>query len=300
LALHQEPSDVKNDFQVDRSKGREKTRPILEQKCPTPYIRKYQQGITYEVPKVSIYIPAYNVEEYLKDAVDSALAQTYTDLEVVICNDGSTDGTIGVLEENYTNNHRVRWITQSNQGIASATNAAIKACKGMYIGQLDADDMLHPQAVETFVSHLDSNNDGVAYGFYTKMDHQGKMIQVNHSVPFLREKLLVGMICSHFRMFRKREWLRTAGCDLSLKNAVDYDLMLKFSEICSIRYIPQLSYYYRIHGANTSFSERLLQERNHVLVINKALSRMRLSSKWLAVSGPPDNRRHVRFINQDQ
>ncbi len=300
LALHQEPSDVKSDFQVDRSEGRKETQPMLEQKYPIPEVRKYKAGMIYEVPKVSIYIPAYNVEEYIQEAVDSVLSQTYTDVEVVICNDGSTDGTLSVIEKSFANDPRVRWISQSNQGIAAATNAAISACKGMYIGQLDGDDVLHPQAVEAFVSHLDSKNDGAVYGFHALTDRNGKVMRVIHSVPFSREELLVKMICTSFRMFRKRDWSRIAGCDLSLENAVDYDLMQKLSEVCSISYIPQLTYYYRIHGENTSFSKRNLQEINHIQVINKALKRMRLSSKWLAVAGPSDDRRRVNFINKEQ
>lgn len=300
LALHQEPSNVKKDFQVDRAEGRKETLPILEQKYPIPEVRKYKVGMIYEVPKVSIYIPAYNVEEYIQEAVDSALGQTYTDLEVVICNDGSTDTTLSVIEKLYANNPRVRWMSQSNQGIAAATNSAISACKGMYIGQLDGDDVLHPKAVDTFVSHLDNKNDGAVYSFHALTDRSGKVMRVIHSVPFTREELLVKMICTSFRMFRKRDWSRTTGCDLSLKNAVDYDLMQKLSEVCSISYVPQLSYYYRIHGENTSFKERNLQEINHIKVINKALERMHLSSKWLAVSGPSDDRRRVELIKKEQ
>jgi glycosyltransferase involved in cell wall biosynthesis len=62
-----------------------------------------------QVPKVSIYIPAYNAEKYIQAAIESALKQTYTDFEIVIVNDGSTDNTLKIIEENYADNPRVRW-----------------------------------------------------------------------------------------------------------------------------------------------------------------------------------------------
>lgn len=86
--------------------------------------------------------------------VDSALNQTITDLEVCICNDGSTDNTLKILEEHYGDHPRVRFITQENKGIGAASNAAVKLCRGFYIGQLDSDDYLEPDAVEVCLNEF--------------------------------------------------------------------------------------------------------------------------------------------------
>ncbi len=295
IGLHQEPSPEQGDHQADRFAGSQRTQPILEQKYPLFPGRLQDSNAVYAVPKVSIYIPVYNTEVFIKEAVDSALNQTYTDLEVVICNDGSTDGTLSVLEQNYSDNPRVRWISQPNRGIAAATNKAVGACRGMYIGQLDADDILEITAVASMVKLLDKKNIGMAYGHECRIDRHGKVMSINPSVGFSRELLMVSMICTHFRMFRKRDWSRISGCDESLENAVDYDLALKFSEICSIGYLPELTYRYRFHGSNTSLVNRNAQERNHVIAINKALARMDLSNAWRAVEGPETDRRRVRF-----
>jgi len=296
LGLHQEPAPAGGNYQVDRSAGKIESQPIFERKCPIPSVRKYQPGLVYQVPKVSIYIPAHNVSKYIEAAVDSALGQSYTDLEVVVCNDGSTDSTLSILENSYRNDPRVRWITQSNQGIAAATNAAIRACRGMYVGQLDGDDELHQKAVATMVDYLDNHNDGLVYSCVSRVDRDGNVMRFNECVPFSRERLLVSNICTPFRMFRKRDWMRISGCDSSLENAVDYDLMQKLSEICSIGHVPEVLYKYRIHGQNTSLFNRDKQEVNHIVVVNKALKRMGLSDTWLAVSGPEENKRNLRFI----
>ncbi len=233
LCFHQEPSAKNGVFQVDRENGRKRSAPVLEQKCPIPSIRTSLLSNSYQVPKVSIYIPAYNVGSYIKEAVNSALNQTVTDLEVVICDDGSIDDTLQVLEDNFSDNSRVRWISQVHQGIAAASNCAVHNCRGMYVGQLDGDDMLEPTAVEVMADFLDNNNVGAVYSRFSWVDRAGRLMRELASVEFSRQQLLMGMICTSFRMFRKRDWLRTDGFDESMDNAVDYDMMLKFSEICT-------------------------------------------------------------------
>lgn len=297
ISFHQEPSIEKGDYQVDREAGLKRSKPILQQKCPLPSIRNDLLDGPYHVPKVSIYIPAYNVGRYIKESVDSVLSQTFTDLEVVICDDGSTDNTLQVLETHFIDNPQVHWISQIHQGIAAASNSAIGNCRGMYIGQLDGDDMLEPQAVEVMADFLNNNDVGVVYSRYSLVDRTGELMRPIASVEFSRERLLTAMICTAFRMFRKRDWLRTDGFDESMVNAVDYDMMLKLSEVCNIEYLPRLTYKYRYHGQNTSLLNRDMQEQNHVLAINKSLARMGLSDQWEVIPGSEVNRRKVRFLH---
>ena len=154
-ALHQEPEG--GESSVDREGGKSITHDLLVDKCPAAHYRKQSPRELYSVPKVSIYIPAYNAEKYIKEAVDSALNQTFTDLEVVIVNDGSTDNTAKILEDTYSSNKRVTCVTQNNQGISAASNKAISLCRGHLIGQLDADDRLKPDAVEKLLPHFDNH-----------------------------------------------------------------------------------------------------------------------------------------------
>ena len=102
---------------------------------------------------VSIIIPAYNVERYVREAVDSALAQTYPNVEVIVMDDGSRDGTRAVLEP-YIKNGTIAYYFQENRGLSAARNAAIKKSNGEFITLLDADDMFLPTKVERQVAYL--------------------------------------------------------------------------------------------------------------------------------------------------
>jgi len=298
VGLHQEPPDGENE--TDRLVGREKNNKILEEKCPILY-RQYRPHKLYNIPKVSIYIPAYNAGKHIKEAIDSALAQTYTDVEVCIVNDGSTDNTLRVIENHYPNNPRVRWLTQQNGGIGKVSNAAVRLCRGIYIGQLDADDILKPHAVETMVDYLDNHNVGCVYGSCEMIDASGNYIQDGYNWPvFSREKLMCTMIVHHFRMFRKRDWLRTTGFNEQLKNAVDYDMYLKLSEVCTIHHLDKIMYAYRWHGENTSIVHKTQQFENHVQVIRLALERLGLDKDWEVYSPNQEDIRKVEFRKKNK
>ncbi len=101
-----------------------------------------------ENPKISVIMPVYNAEKYLADGLASALAQTFTDFELICVNDGATDGSADILAAYAARDARIVVITQQNQGAAAARNSGMAAARGEYIYFMDADDALHPQLLE--------------------------------------------------------------------------------------------------------------------------------------------------------
>ena len=99
------------------------------------------------MPKFSVIIPVYNTEQYLKRCLDSVFAQSYTDFEVICVDDGSTDGSSGVLTG--YDDERLKVITQSNQGQGEARNRALEAAQGEYIYFLDSDDYIDETLLES-------------------------------------------------------------------------------------------------------------------------------------------------------
>jgi glycosyltransferase involved in cell wall biosynthesis len=106
-------------------------------------------------------MPAYNAEDYVAAALDSVLGQTWSNLEIIVVNDGSTDGTAGVLDR-YSDEARVTVIHQGNQGAATARNRAYEESSGELIKFFDGDDLLSPEFVERQVKHLDGSTTHVA------------------------------------------------------------------------------------------------------------------------------------------
>ena len=100
------------------------------------------------MPKISVIVPVYNVEKYLRRCIDSILGQTFTDFELILVDDGSPDGCPAICDEYAKKNSRIRVIHQENQGQAAARNQAIAQAVGEWVCFVDSDDMIHPQMVE--------------------------------------------------------------------------------------------------------------------------------------------------------
>lgn len=115
------------------------------------------------MPKVSVIIPCYNYGQYLDEAVDSVMAQTFQDFEIIIVNDGSTDDFTKNLLATY-NKPKTRVLNQANKGLGAARNSGIRASFGEYIVCLDADDYLHPEFLSKTIPILDADHDR-QYGF---------------------------------------------------------------------------------------------------------------------------------------
>src|SRR5690242_5160744 len=107
--------------------------------------------------KVSIVIPVYGAEQYVSAAVQSAIKQTYKNLEILIIDDGSPDKSIEICQQ-FTDS-RIKIIRQKNRGLPGARNTGIRHAQGEYIGFLDADDIWLPEKIEKHVEHLDNSPD---------------------------------------------------------------------------------------------------------------------------------------------
>jgi glycosyltransferase involved in cell wall biosynthesis len=124
---------------------------------------------------VSVIIPAFNYGRYLGSALESILAQTYEDFEIIIVDDGSTDNTLEVVR-GFTD-PRIKYIYQENKGLPGARNTGIKAAQGKYIAFLDADDLWHPCKLEKQVSFLERNdNVGVVYTGASYVNTEGELL----------------------------------------------------------------------------------------------------------------------------
>ena len=145
---------------------------------------------TYESPKVSLIIPAYNAEEYVIRSIDTALAQSFSDLEIVIVDDGSTDRTPEILDWYDGKYPNVKIIHQKNSGTPAARNTGIKQSSGEYIGFMDSDDMIYPNMIAKLYHSAKENNCDIAVTSVYYITNTGYEISV-YSQYFLEENIAV-------------------------------------------------------------------------------------------------------------
>lgn len=133
-------------------------------------------------PLVSVVIPAYNAENYVVRCIDTVLAQSFADMEVVIVDDGSTDRTPNILEWYADNFRNIRVVHQENEGVQAARNAGIMLARGEYTGFVDSDDMIRPDMVERLYECVKANGCDIAITSGYEINHRGYSPIMQHSI----------------------------------------------------------------------------------------------------------------------
>lgn len=128
------------------------------------------------MPKVSIIMPIYNKEKYLKATLDSVVNQTWKDWELVAVNDGSTDESLSILKRYQSNHPQIRIINQRNRGVSAARNAGLKAASGKWIQFLDGDDRMNHEYLNLAVPAAESQQAQILFSNFNKVDMDGNLI----------------------------------------------------------------------------------------------------------------------------
>lgn len=202
-------------------------------------------------PQVSVIIPTYNCARYLPEAIDSVLAQSFQDFEIIVIDDGSTDNTAEVLQ---SYGDRLRVIYQQNQGVALARNQGIQAAQGQWIAFLDADDVLLTHKLEAQIELAASYSDlGIIHSGWNRVDAEGNLLMTVkpwQEIPELTlESWLRWKPVLPSAMLFRRQWLNQAGgFDPRFPPAEDTELVLRLALMgCQAKWLPQITVNYRQH-----------------------------------------------------
>ena len=214
--------------------------------------------------KVSIIIPVYNAGKYLDECIESALNQTYKKIEIIAINDGSTDNSLKILEQ-YPD--KIKVISKSNGGTASALNSGIKNMQGEWFKWLSADDVLYPNAIEELILEAAKleNKKNILYSNYDIINSKGETIKqfiepnynelssfnfntilLDHHIGNGTTSLIHKSIFDKYGMFNE-----TIGF------GEDYELWLRFCFIdkCRLHLVPKILAKYRIHETQLTQSK---------------------------------------------
>jgi glycosyltransferase involved in cell wall biosynthesis len=208
-----------------------------------------------EQPLVSIVTPSFNMAPYLRDAIESVLSQDYPNIEYLIMDGGSTDGTLEVLSE-YRG--RLRYISAADRGAADAINRGCDLTQGSIFAWLSADDTYLSGAVSAAVERLASSPDlaGV-YGQGYWVDEQGKVIQQYPTAPFSPELLQEGCgICQPACFVRRSAFEQAGRLNPNLHVVFDYDLWIRMARSMRFEVLPDFLATSRMYANNKTLSDR--------------------------------------------
>jgi len=226
-----------------------------------------------QAPLVSIVLPVYNGEKYLAESLDSVLAQTYQNWELVIINDGSTDGTETLILS--YQDKRIKYLpNEGNKGIIFSLNKGLQESNGVYIARLDADDIALPFRIEKQVKFLSENSDYALCGSYFQtIDSNGSLLK-NVTFPAnnrdAQSYLLLHNCFCHSAIMMRSIIAKELKYDEKFQVCEDYDLWYRISRRGKILNLPVFTTLYRVHDNNMSTRKSEIMFA-HVNKINKRI-----------------------------
>ena len=237
-----------------------------------------------DFPCVAVVIPVFNGERTIGATLASVRQQTWPNLEIVVVDDGSTDGTRRIVEQHRQIDKRLTLLAQRNRGVAAARNHGILATSAEYVATLDADDLWAPQKVALQVDQAVNGGDavGLVYTWFARIDAAGLVVATDHRPRFERH-VLRHMCRSNFIgtgssvLMRRRVLEQVGGYDESLRarnaqGCEDLQLYLRIAEVSEFRVVPKhLTGYRRAPGAMSS--DLLQMFRSGDLVLQDWLKR---------------------------
>ena len=210
--------------------------------------------------KVTVLMPAYNAENYIAEAIDSVLKQSFTDFELLIINDGSTDNTEQIIQS-FTD-PRIIVINQANQGIAAALNTGLSKAKAQYIARFDADDICFPERLQQQFIFLNTHREYVLAGsdaeyisangehlfYFTCIGHTNEQItqKIYFHCPFIHSSV----------MYRKDAVIKAGGYSLYAHNFEDYFLWIQLKKYGRFCNLPQQLIKVRFNPSSTTIDEK--------------------------------------------
>lgn len=200
--------------------------------------------------KVSIVVPCYNQAQYLSETLDSVLAQTYTDWECIIVNDGSIDDTYSVASRYVETDERFKYLYQENQGVSAARNNGIAIANGYFVLPLDGDDLIEPTYIEKAVAYFEKNPETKLV--YSEVNLFGAK-NCSCKMPEYKYESLIwknSIVCT--ALYRRADFYKTQGYSIDMKKGLeDWDFWLSLlDENSVVHMIDEVLFHYRIKSVS--------------------------------------------------
>lgn len=216
-------------------------------------------------PRVTIVTPSFNQASFLEQTILSVLAQDYPNIEYIVMDGGSTDGSVEIIRKH--EDRLTYWLSERDNGQASAINRGFARAVGSICAWVNSDDLLSPSAVRIAVDYLSRHpRVGVVYGDRLHIDARGNVIGVNRMPGYYAAMLRRNITLPQETVFFRRDvFEKVGGLDESLQFALDFDLWVHMSRVTAIRHIPAFLGCYREHATSKSvIAQKYLAEHRDV------------------------------------
>jgi glycosyltransferase involved in cell wall biosynthesis len=243
--------------------------------CSTAETSKFENEDS--APLVSIILPCYNEEKYLEDCLKSILAHNYTNFELIIINDGSTDQTENVI--NATKDIRIVYLKNDiNKGITYSLNKAIKLAKGKYTCRMDADDKMVLNRLKLQIEFLENNQDYGMVGSWMNIIDSFGMPVSRIELPTDNMDIKLSMLFynpfAHPAVTLRTEIAKKLKYNARFKYCEDYDLWFRIAARFKVKNLPIALVEYRTHLKNSSTSNQKLTQRNVMELLSRELDNL--------------------------
>ncbi|MDO1451018.1 glycosyltransferase [Rhodocytophaga aerolata] len=267
--------------------------------------------------KVSVVMPVYNGESYIKEAITSILYQTFIDFEFIIINDGSTDASVRIIES--FKDKRIRLIhNDQNIGLTATLNKGIDLAKGEYIARMDADDVSLEERLAKQVTFLDQNPDIGVCGTWFKIINTNQIIERPNSFEDIKLHLLCNNAFGHSTVMMRKSFLKNFGLlyNIDYRYAQDYELWVRCYAFFRLANISEVLVLYRLHNNqmtetygdvvdNEKYTIQLLQLQYLNIVpaveeeaIHKVLINNYLNADKVVIQGIPSWIKRLKVANK--
>jgi glycosyltransferase involved in cell wall biosynthesis len=228
--------------------------------------------------KVTVSMPAYNAEKYIRESIVSVLSQQEIDFELIVVDDASTDDTPQILQS-FRDDPRLRWIrNEKRMGIGYCHNLIVRQSKSPFIAHVDSDDLILQGALLKLVQRLESNAAmGQAHCQFFEIDEQGEIIEESFLAKrkkslekrtlnrnYRRDLIASGNVINCLRTYRREVFEQVGYFSETMKRGIDYDMALRLLEKFEIGIVPEFLYCHRTHKTNISIV-RFAGMRNWVM-----------------------------------
>lgn len=232
--------------------------------------------------KISVIIPVYNTGKYLAECLDSVLAQTFSDIEIICIDDGSTDNSAKILKQYAKRDKRIKVITQKNSGVVTARNRAINEAQSEYIYPLDSDDIIAPDTLQKLYNAMLAGRGDI---ITCRVKYFGRKNEEFVLLAPTKNNMTKANCLVNAALFRKSDFEKSGGYDTAFDIALeDYDLWLNmvFKLNKKIYRVPEILFYYRLKKKSEA---RNFQHRSeHAKLVEQLFIKYPETKKYITLS----------------